>query len=194
MHMIITQLKKRHKLILVSLTFFSLTTYGQDTIRIKFRGTGTFNSSQWSVSGNNIYNNLPGNVGIGTTNINDANFKLFVETGIRTRKIKVDQTTWPDYVFAPDYILLPLKDLETYINENKHLPDVLSAKEVKMNGVDLGDNEAVLLKKLEEMTLYLIEQNKETEKLETINKEEDNQIKELSERLAELEQKIRNNK
>lgn len=106
-----------------------------------------------------------GNLYIGNSGIdfNDDNYKLFVENGIRTRKIKVDQTAWADYVFAPTYKLLPLQDLETYIKQNQHLPDVPSATEVAKNGIDLGDNQAVLLKKIEELTLYMIEQSKQLE-------------------------------
>jgi hypothetical protein len=100
-----------------------------------------------------------GNVGIGTISTNDPNYKLFVETGIRTRKITVDQTAWPDFVFDPAYSLLPLRQLSSFINKNKHLPGVASAAEVESNGVDLGANQAVLLKKLEELTLYIIQQD-----------------------------------
>ena len=104
-----------------------------------------------------------GNVGIGTISINDPNYKLFVETGIRTRKVKVDQVSWADYVFEPTYKLPTLKEVEDYIKKNKHLPDVPSAQEVEKNGIDLGDNQTILLKKIEELTLYVIEQNKKLE-------------------------------
>jgi hypothetical protein len=100
-----------------------------------------------------------GSVGIGTTNIN-ATYKLFVEGAIRTRKVKVDQLTWPDFVFDKTYRLLPLTELEKFIAANHHLPDVPSAATVAKDGLDLGDNQATLLKKIEELTLYLIEQNK----------------------------------
>jgi hypothetical protein len=102
-------------------------------------------------------------VGIGTTSTSDANYKLFVELGIRTRKIKVDQTTWADYVFQPGYKLRPLSEVETFIRKNNHLPEVPSEKEVEQNGVDLGENQVLLLKKIEELTLYAIEQNKKIE-------------------------------
>jgi hypothetical protein len=101
-----------------------------------------------------------GNVGIGTTNITGTGYKLFVDGNIRTRKVRVDQDTWADYVFESNYKLRPIKEVEQYIQKEKHLPDVPSAAEVKKEGLDLGDNQAVLLKKIEELTLYVIEQNK----------------------------------
>jgi hypothetical protein len=113
-----------------------------------------------------VVNSRTGNVGIGTLNINDATYKLYVETGIRTRKVKVDQAGWPDYVFHPTYQLRPLGELEQFIQQQHHLPEVPSAEEVQKNGLDLGENQAALLKKIEELTLYIIEQNKRIEKLE----------------------------
>jgi hypothetical protein len=105
-----------------------------------------------------------GNVGIGTTSI--ASYKLSVNGNIRTRKVRVDQDTWADYVFENNYQLRPINELERYIQVEKHLPDVPSAAEVKKEGLDLGDNQAVLLKKIEELTLYVIEQNKKIEALQ----------------------------
>jgi hypothetical protein len=74
--------------------------------------------------------------------------------------------TWPDYVFAPTYKLTSLDSLEQFIQLNKHLPEVPTASEVEKDGIDLGDNQALLLKKIEELTLIVIEQNKRIEKLE----------------------------
>ena len=108
-----------------------------------------------------------GNIGIGTVNINDANYKLFVETGIRTRRVKVDQATWADYVFHPSYDLPLLSEVEAYIKEHRHLKDIPSAKEVEKNGLDLGDNQAALLKKIEELTLYVIELQKQVNAQDT---------------------------
>ncbi|HEX2847119.1 MAG TPA: hypothetical protein VHN59_11265 [Chitinophagaceae bacterium] len=100
-----------------------------------------------------------GNVGIGTIKVADTAYKLFVEKGIRTRKVKVDISSWPDYVFDEQYKLQDLAELETYVRKNKHLPEVPSAQEVEREGVNLGDNQAILLKKIEELTLHLIEMN-----------------------------------
>lgn len=101
-----------------------------------------------------------GSVGIGTTALNTS-YKLFVDVGIRTRKIRVDQQAWPDYVFATNYRLRPLSEVENFILANNHLPEVPSAAEVEKEGLDLGDNQAILLKKIEELTLYVIELNKQ---------------------------------
>jgi hypothetical protein len=106
-----------------------------------------------------------GNVGIGTNQINDTAYKLFVEKGIHTRKIKVDATAWADYVFDKDYKLPTLPEVDKYIQQNKHLPGVQSTAEVEKNGIDLGENQATLLKKVEELTLYLIELKKDNETL-----------------------------
>ncbi|HEX7905822.1 MAG TPA: hypothetical protein VF487_18250 [Chitinophagaceae bacterium] len=117
-----------------------------------------------------------GQVGIGTgyekAGFQDLNYKLFVEGGIRARKVKVDQGSWPDFVFHPEYQLPSLSDLEKYIQENKHLPEVPSATEIEKNGLDLGDTQATLLKKIEELTLYIIEQDKRIQALEVLIKAE----------------------
>lgn len=110
-----------------------------------------------------------GSVGIGTTSVNDVNYKLFVETGIRTKKVRVDVGPWADYVFDNNYRLRTLDELENFVNENKHLPEIPSADEVQKNGIDLGGNQALLLKKIEELTLYVIDQNKKIEDLKREN-------------------------
>lgn len=108
-----------------------------------------------------------GNVGIGTWSTNDVNFSLFVQKGIRTRKVKVDMAVWPDYVFKKGYKLPSLTEVEKFIQTNGHLSEVPTAVEVEKNGIDLGDNQAVLLKKIEELTLYVIELKKENANLST---------------------------
>lgn len=105
-----------------------------------------------------------GNIGIGTSN--PGVYKLAVEGTVGARKIKVTQETWADYVFDSAYQLPSLTHVETFIKENKHLPEVPSAANVKKDGLDLGDNQVVLLKKIEELTLYIIQQNKKMEIIE----------------------------
>ena len=91
---------------------------------------------------------------------------------IGARKIKVTQVTpWADYVFNDDYKLQSLPDLELFIKSNKHLPEVPSAEQVEKEGIDLGDNQALLLKKIEELTLYMIEMKKELNVLKKQNEQ-----------------------
>jgi hypothetical protein len=127
-------------------------------------------SNLYMISGNSdapiFLNPYGGTVGVGTTTI-PASYKMIVDGKVGVRKLVVSQLpAWADYVFAPSYNLLPLQDLETYIKQHQHLPDVPSASEVAANGIDLGDNQTILLKKVEELTLYLIEQNKRIQQLE----------------------------
>ncbi len=110
--------------------------------------------------------NSSGNVGIGTTN--PGSYKLAVEGKIGAREVNVIATNpWPDYVFEKNYTLPTLESIKTYIDQNKHLPEVPSAKEVEKNGVNVGEMNAVLLKKIEELTLYMIELKKENESLKS---------------------------
>jgi len=99
-----------------------------------------------------------GSVGIGTTS--PGSYKLAVAGTIAARRVKVTQETWPDYVFNKDYKLPALSEVEKYINANQHLPEIPSAAEVKKEGLDLGEMNRKLLQKVEELTLYLIEQQK----------------------------------
>lgn len=102
------------------------------------------------------------NVGIG---INNPSEKLSVNGNIRAKEIKVETANWPDYVFAKDYPLPSLRETEQHIREKGHLPGIPSAEQVKANGIELGEMNAKLLKKIEELTLYLIEQGKEINEL-----------------------------
>ncbi|TKC04716.1 hypothetical protein FA048_18695 [Pedobacter polaris] len=105
------------------------------------------------------------NVGIGTTTPKE---KLSVNGKIRAHEIKVETANWPDYVFEDDYKIASLTEIEKYIKQNKHLPEMPSAKEVEANGLQLGEMNKLLLKKVEELTLHLIQKDKdllETKKL-----------------------------
>jgi len=108
--------------------------------------------------------NEVGNVGIGTTNPTQ---KLTVSGTIYGKEVKVDlNVPGPDYVFADNYQLQPLNELKTYIDQNKHLPEVPSAAVMEADGINLGEMNMILLKKVEELTLYQIEAMKRIEKLE----------------------------
>ncbi|SIO52076.1 hypothetical protein [Chitinophaga niabensis] len=109
-----------------------------------------------------IFINASNQVAIGTNNT--AGYKLAVAGNMIATKVKVKaQNNWPDFVFEPLYKLPSLQELESFIKENKHLPDMPSAKEVSEQGIDLGENQAKLLQKIEELTLYIIDQNKKLE-------------------------------
>ena len=73
----------------------------------------------------------------------------------------VETTTWADFVFENDYTLMPLQELNNYIIDNKHLPEIPTTKEVKENGISVGEMNAKLLQKIEELTLYTIDQQKQ---------------------------------
>ncbi|WP_457129279.1 hypothetical protein [Mucilaginibacter sp. HD30] len=118
-----------------------------------------------------------GNVGIGATPINE--YKLAVNGAAIATSMKVKlQANWPDFVFLKDYKLPTLTEVKTYIDKNQHLPDMPSADEVHASGLDLGEMNRLLLKKVEELTLYLIEKDK--------------QLKEQNERINKLEKSGQN--
>ncbi|HZK69698.1 MAG TPA: hypothetical protein VFC36_08920, partial [Paludibacter sp.] len=109
-----------------------------------------------------------GNVGIGTTT---PEAKLTVKGKIVASEIQVkDVGAIPDYVFKPDYELMSLSHVEEFVKQNQHLPEVPSEKEFQRDGMNMAEMNALLLKKIEELTLYAIEQNKKIETLEkTVN-------------------------
>lgn len=101
---------------------------------------------------------------LSTTSLTD--YKLFVGGGMIAEKVQVKtEANWPDYVFEPTYNLRSLSEVEQFISKNKHLPEVPSAKEMDSNGHNLGKMDAVLLQKIEELTLYMIDLKKENEAL-----------------------------
>lgn len=99
-------------------------------------------------------------------------YRLIVQDGIITEKIKVavkGTADWADYVFEPSYKLMSLDKVESFVKENKHLPNVPSADEMSKNGLDVTQTSAKLMEKIEELTLYMIEMNKEIKALKTEN-------------------------
>ncbi|MEM0994155.1 MAG: DNRLRE domain-containing protein [Bacteroidota bacterium] len=124
---------------------------------------GDNTSNIWSIEedGTIYYNG--GNVGIGTTT---PLTKFVVDGEIRATKVRVrGDVNLPDYVFEPDYELRSLEEVAAYIDANGHLPEVPSAEQVEQEGLSLGDMDATLLKKIEELTLYMIEMKRENEAL-----------------------------
>lgn len=119
-----------------------------------------------------------GNVGIGTTEPSD---KLSVNGNIRAKEIKVEAGNWPDYVFTLEHKRPTLSELEDFIQKNRHLPGIPSASEVKDNGVNLGEMNTALLKKVEELTLYIIEQNKKLEGVIQQNYKQQEKLRKLEE-------------
>lgn len=144
-------------------------------------------SNFWSTSNGGVDIHTNGNVGIGMstlspfklavsgtsyfqngiairTNTICPNYLLQVNGFIGATEINV-KTTWCDYVFKPEYKLRTLQEVEQFINENSHLPDVPSEAEVNSNGINVGEINSILLKKIEELTLYVIQQQKEIDEL-----------------------------
>ena len=96
--------------------------------------------------------------------VNVSAYQLFVKGGILTEEVRVSlATTWADYVFNKDYNLKPLSEVEKFIKDNGHLPNVPSAAQVKEDGIALGEMAKIQQEKIEELTLYIIELNKKLE-------------------------------
>ncbi len=112
------------------------------------------------------------NVGIGTTNPNG--YKLAVKGTAHILKLVVNTYDWGDYVFDEDYKLLDLNELEDYIKKYKHLPNIPSESEVKENGIDVAEMNKLLLQKIEELTLYVIELQKQIDELKKENDKNQN--------------------
>lgn len=107
-----------------------------------------------------LYMSPFGNIGINTTSV-PAGYKLAVAGDVIAESIKVQlKSSWPDYVFAKDYALPSLAETERHIKEKGHLLGIPSAKEVEANGINLGEMNARLLQKIEELTLHLIDMEK----------------------------------
>lgn len=124
-----------------------------------------------------------GNFPTATGGVDVSNYSLFVKGGILTEEVRVSlQNTWADYVFKKDYKLPTLTEVENHIAQKGHLINVPSAEEVKKNGIELGKMAKIQQEKIEELTLYIIEQNK-------INEKQASLIKTLEERLTKLENK-----
>ncbi|MCE7996364.1 MAG: hypothetical protein HEP71_30575 [Roseivirga sp.] len=161
-------------------------------------------SNYFNTNGNSYFSN---SLSIGTSNAqgNDLfvdgtsqfNGKLTVDNDIITKKLRVtaNPTAVPDYVFQPGYNLKSLAEVEAYIKANSHLPGIASATEIGANGQDVGTMQLNLLEKIEELTLYTIEQEKQLKELSEVkaeNKALKNTLAELLKRVEKLENKGKN--
>jgi hypothetical protein len=146
-----------------------------------FSGNNAFISPRGVSS--DFYVNNAGNVGIGTSNP-DPNYKLSVYGKIKAQELYLITTGWSDFVFSKDYKLRSLHEVERHIKEKGHLPDIPSEKEVVANGIAVVDMQAKLLQKIEELTLYMIEQDK-------INEEQRKKIESLERENQEIKKKLK---
>jgi len=122
------------------------------------------NDDDWTISGNNIFR-LDGYVGIGTSET--YGYKLAVNGAIITEEVTVKiKEDWPDYVFDDAYTLMPLEQLESFITAYGHLPEAPAAEALLEHGLEVGKMESLLLKKIEELTLYIIRQEEKIQALE----------------------------
>jgi hypothetical protein len=184
-----------------SVTTANFRTVGVVQMAISTSGTAPYTTSlqaKHTIYDGNSYpialNPLGGNVGIGTTT---PDKKLTVNGIIHSSEVIVDTAITPDYVFQKyytgkselksDYVMPTLAEIETFTKKNNHLPNVPSAQEIQQNGLSLGEMSNMLLQKIEELTLYAIEQQKEIKRLKTENEN----YKSLAERLSAIEKELK---
>lgn len=134
--------------------------------------------------GKQVQLNEYGQLGIGTTNhIDQGETKLTVKGRIHAKEVKVTATAGgADFVFEDDYNLPKIEQVAEFIRENKHLPNIPSAKEMEQQGLDIGEMQIKLLQKIEELTLYVIDLKKENEEMQDDNAEMKAEIEKLKRR------------
>ena len=145
--------------------FYNSTAYAYDSSYdqyLHFRATQGKGYVGMNSTNSLILQSNGGNVGIGTSN---PGFKLDVRGTIRAMEVKVDVNVPADYVFSESYPLRTLSEVESYIKENKHLPGIPSAHEIRESGWEIGEMSNKLLEKVEELTLYIIELKKENDSI-----------------------------
>ena len=150
---------------------------------------------KWRTGNGNVFLvESSGSVGVGTVKM--GSHRLAVEGSIGAREIKVEANGWSDFVFYDNYKLPTLLEVENHIKENGHLKDIPSAKNVKRNGVNLGQMASKLLQKIEELTLYTIQQQKEIQEQKDKSEKQAKEIeslKSVTERLTKIEDQLKNN-
>ncbi len=146
-------------------------------------GVGNTDPSLWKKTGARVELKSPGQVIIGEgITRTPANFNLFVSKGILAERVRVavpNSEKWADYVFKPDYRLMPLGDVKKFISTYGHLPNMYAAEEAAETGMDVLEMNVKLLEKVEELTLYGIHADERIEQLETLTKKSNERIEQL---------------
>ncbi|MFI5171655.1 MAG: hypothetical protein ACHQFW_04650 [Chitinophagales bacterium] len=146
---------------------------GEDAFRVQISGTtrflvqsggGVSVGSLTTAPTNGLY--VSGDVRIGTATP-ATGYKVSIDGKVMCEELKVQLSPWPDYVFANDYKLNALDELESFIKTNNHLPNIPAACEIETNGLNVGEMQGLMMEKIEELTLYVIELNKENKELQS---------------------------
>jgi hypothetical protein len=169
---------------------------GTDLGIIRIQGFNGTVANKAINSNDNFYVFTNGTVGI-NTNYVPSGYQLAINgSAIATSMTVKLYASWPDYVFKKDYQLPTLTDVKTYIDQNQHLPEIPSEADVAKNGLNLGEINKLLLKKVEELTLYLIEQNQENKEAKTnqekqLKAQQQQQIDQLKNRLESINKALK---
>lgn len=176
--------------------FFGLRDYGDDNKHVVINNEQGSDDIRFQSAGRDlaIIEGRSGNVGVGTTSPSE---KLSVKGTVRSKEVIIEKSGWADYVFEDGYDLPSLDEVDAFIESEGHLPAVPAAETVKEDGFRLGEMDATLLRKVEELTLYAIEQKKRADSLDNRlanqrrrNDAQEREIDELRDRLRALEGKV----
>ena len=154
---------------LIQLGVYNAFTNYQSDVRFRINHDGALYSKNYgSLPSLSIYNGT-GNAVVIYDNSGDKIFQIQDDGLLRSREIRVDnnQNQWPDFVFEDDYVLRPLNDVELYIKKYKRLPDIPSAAEIDAKGINVAEMHSLQMQKIEELTLYMIQMQKQIDSLQT---------------------------
>ncbi|HTK21237.1 MAG TPA: hypothetical protein VL442_17060, partial [Mucilaginibacter sp.] len=171
--------------------YFSETPSGHSSLEFYayLQGGGYYAPLSFKPDGNVVLvsnrNAFGGNVLIGKTSQTNTAYKLDINGSARANEIVVN-TTGADFVFDKKYTLPKLSDVKAYVDQNHHLPEIPSAKEMQANGMSVGEINTKLLQKVEELTLYLIEKDKQDKEKDVKFAQQQKQIDELKEQLKSV--------
>ncbi|NHA06102.1 hypothetical protein G7092_19995 [Mucilaginibacter sp. HC2] len=161
---------------------------------INFYNGASTGGTSYTVPGANLPNYLQmriagGNVSIGTSD--SRGYKLAVNGSVIATSVTVKlKSDWPDYVFKKDYQLPSLQEVKAYIDQNQHLPEMPSEQEVAKDGLNLGEMNKLLVKKVEELTLYLIEKDHKEKEQGEINKIQETRLKTQQDQIDQLKKTV----